>query len=231
VSDIDGTRTTYNNVLIEHNRIGVQWWGQFHSLVDSVVRDNQVQMSVHDKLNECLRERVPVSGSSEPIAHTRAYVCNVIVSGASTERFGAVHVSNNGFLIMRNCVVNGAVIGLKVDTGGACHVTTSIFSNCETALQLDSDRVVTGTNLFTPSTVSWQGTTYSSDEWDQFRATSGLEKDSRMEPLTLKLLADGRIQVAHTGSPPKASCGPPRVGNRQVGPSELLVLPETWVGE
>jgi len=231
VSDIDGTRTTYKNVLVEHNRIGVQWWGQFHSLVDCVVRDNQVQMSVHDRLNACLRERVPVSGPCKPIAHTRGYVCDVIFSGASTERFAAVHVADNGFLIMRNCVINGAVIGLRVDTGGGCHVTTSIFSNCGTALQLDSDRVFTGTNLYTPSTVVWQGTTYSGDEWEQFRVASGLEKNSRMEPLTLKLLADGRIQVIQAGSPAKAKYAPLQVGDHEVGPSEPLVLPEAWVGK
>jgi len=187
IVDVNASRSHYSGVLAEYNGLGAGFNGGFHSMVDCVLRNNekdQVDVSF------AAPKHLP-GGTTNPVAPTRVYLKNVILSG-NGNRAGA-RVRANGTLAIENSIIVGSDAGIVVHTGGICHLTTSIVANCAYTLRSDSAEFVRDFNLYGSGNIRWLGKDYAAESWADFKAHAGGDKFTRVGSVTAQTREDGSL--------------------------------------
>ena len=214
VQDVNASRSVYNGLLVERNRIhGIDLYGGFHSLVDAVARHNgkdQVRISPG---------RAPHIGLADenPICQGLVFVKNVVAHGGET----ALHVMPNARAAVHHCVFAGSDAGIVLEQRAVCHVTQSVAVDCGSAeLRCASEEVMLDSNAYYPGRLSWLGRGFSPADWGAYREASGQDGHSVLrQPL---FAGPGCFLVAL----PKLMAG-----DREVAPGPTRELVLRWGDE
>jgi len=190
IVDVNASRSHYSGVLAERNGLGAGFNGGFHSMVDCVLRDNaQDQVDVSFGAPKHLP-----GGATNPVAPTRVYLKNVILSGSGNR--AGVRVRAKGTLAMESSIIVGSDAGIVVHAGGNCHLTRSIVANCPWILRSDSEDFFRDFNLYGAGRLRWLGKDYGAESWAEFKAHAGNDNCSRIGPVTLQKTDDGSLRLA-----------------------------------
>jgi hypothetical protein len=204
IQDVNGSRSVFNGITAEHNSAdGVNFVGGYHSLVDSIARDNgKAQIAVTAN-----RPKHLVGSGHNPLCEGLCFLQNVVASGGHT----ALLVRNGARVTAWNCIFTGSETGVVVAKDSTCHLAMSIISDCgKLELNSDSATFFRDHNLYHPGRFRWLGKDFSSDQWDAFRAAAGHDANS--------LLADPKLADDDTRHPTPDS--PALERKRKIGPTE-----------
>jgi len=196
IQDVNASRSVFFGVLAENNRIsGVEFHGGAHLLVDAVVRDNAKAQVV---VNHSPAPHIGLSNASLGVLGL-TLLKNVSLSGGAV----ALEVTGKGSVMATNCVFRGATTGVAVAADATCHLTACVISDCEeTEVVSASARMEADLNLYHPGRFVWQGQRFAPEQWEAFRAATGLDKLSRLgQP---SFAEDGTLRPDPTAPAPKA---------------------------
>ena len=214
VQDVNASRSVYNGLLVEHNRIhGVDFYGGFHSLVDAVVRHNgkdQVRLSPGTARHLGLAD-------DNPVCLGLAFVKNVVAHGGET----SLHVMPKARGAVHHCVFATSNTGIVVEEGAVCHVTQSLVADCGVSeLRCASEKALFDSNAYYPGRLTWLGRDFSPADWVAYREASGQDAHSVLQqPL---FSGPGRFLVAL----PKLVSG-----DRETAPGPTRELALRWSGD
>ena len=213
IQDVNASRSIFNGITAEHNRAnGVNFVGGYHSLVDSIVRDNaHSQIAISGDAARHL-----VGSEHNPMVEATVFLQNVVVTGGPA----GLSVARRSRVTAWNCIFTGCGQGVVVAEGGTCHLAMSIIAGC-TQRELDSASKLffRDHNLYHPGRFRWLGQAYTPDQWDAFRAAAGHDANSLLAD---PLLADDPTHHPTPASPalkPRRKIGPtaPVTGYQQAG--------------
>ncbi len=181
IQDVNASRSMYNGIRSEKNRkIGVDLRGGFHSLVDSVVRNNaegQIQVAANAAAHLGFAD-------DNPLCTGVSYLKNVSASGGPW----ALRVGANGRASAAQCVFRGAGTGVVVDRTAVCHLVGCIVAYCETReVSTASAAVGFDCNVYFPGRMSWLGESFGPAGWDRYRAASGQDANSLLQDLEMPM--------------------------------------------
>jgi len=204
IQDVNGSRSVFNGITAEHNSgDGVNFVGGYHSLVDSIVRDNgKDQIAI-----VASRPKHLIGSEHNPLCDCPCFLQNVVASGGPR---AALSVRGGARVTAWNCVFVGSDVGVAVAKDSTCHLVLSIVAGCGTReLDSASERFFRDHNLYHPGRFRWLGTDYTPDQWDAFRTAAGHDTNS--------LLAAPKLAADETHHPTAES--PALKPKRKIGPT------------
>ena len=187
IQDVNGSRSVFNGVTAEHNEInGVNFVGGYHSLVDSIVRDNgrdQIAITAN-------RPKHLVGSEHNPLCQGLVFLQNVLVEGGTV----GLSVSNGARVTARHCTFVRSDIGVTIHRESTLHLTASILAECASReLASASDACFRDHNLYHPGRFCWHDKDFGPDDWDAFRQAAGHDAHSLLaQP---RLMRDGTWDV------------------------------------
>jgi len=208
IQDVNASRSLYHGLLAEQNHIGVSLAGGFHSVEDSMIRNNN-----GDQIH--IAGAVPhhlVGGAFLPTGKTTLVLQNVIVAGDG--KHAGLSVGNDSTAIVNHSVIRGCRIGVNVNRTGYCHLTQSLVADCQTALVAKTKGLFADNNIYTAGPFVIDGTTYSTGQWQDYLKATANDAHSKISPAT--------IEPTGTVAVPKNSAADAM--EKPVGPSEPIRL-------
>jgi hypothetical protein len=204
IQDVNASRSFYNGVLAEHNRVGASFCGGFHSMVDCIVTTSEA-----DSVDLAVSMPKHLIGSDyNPICRTTLFAKNVILRGNGNR--AGIRVRERASAVVEHSVVTGSEVGVAVHKGGVCHLTASVVADCQRAVDSESTEVFRDYNVYYPGRMRWLGTDYAPEQWDTFRAQARHDEHSRVGPVIVA--EDGTLSF-----PPES---PAREIEKRVGPTQ-----------
>ncbi len=174
IQDVNASRSIFNGVTAEHNEAnGVHFVGGYHSLVDSIVRDNgRAQVAVTGE-----RPKHLVGSEHNPLCRGIAFLQNVVATGGT----GGLSASNGAQVTAWNCVFARSGTGVLVNRDSTCHLVMSVVSDCaKHELVSRSTAFFRDHNLYHPGRFRWLDTDYGPEQWAAFRAAAGHDERSQI---------------------------------------------------
>ncbi|MFA7175169.1 MAG: right-handed parallel beta-helix repeat-containing protein [Kiritimatiellia bacterium] len=123
IQDVNASQSVFHGLLVESNRVvGVDFYGGYHSIFDSVVRSNrdyEIRVSGNIAAHIGFTEGNPMCKGLVFLKNTEIY------SGAT-----GVNVKSGSRVIMNACTLRDLVVGLDVAANGVCHAVNTTIENC-----------------------------------------------------------------------------------------------------
>jgi Right handed beta helix region len=189
IVDVNISRSMYHGLLVEHNEYGVGFNGGFHSIEDSVIRNNtKVQVGAYS-----LAPKHLLGGSHNPLGtKTKVFMKNVVISGL---RNRGVYMKSKAEIIMEHSIISNCRPAIYIShKDGYMHLTSSIIANTSTPIDSIADTFFREGNLYQAGQIRWKGTWYGPDKWDDFRKVAGHDQQSVMAPVKLAIDEDGKVE-------------------------------------
>ena len=123
IQDVNASQSVFHGVLVESNRVaGVDFYGGYHSVFDSVVRNNG-----NSQIGVVANSAAHIGFAADnPLSKGLVFVKNTEIYGGNT----GVKVGSDSRLVMNICTLRDLVVGLEVASGGICHAVTTTIENC-----------------------------------------------------------------------------------------------------
>jgi len=155
IQDVNASRSVYNGVLAERNRVGVSLVGGYHSLVDCQIRN-----STHKEIDIAGSSPRHLLGSDHnPLCKTILFAQNVSLFGNGNQM--GLCIRNGASAIMEQSVISGSETGLFVDRNSHCHLSLTAITDCKLILKSESKNSFFDFNIYASGQINWLGTIFS----------------------------------------------------------------------
>jgi len=202
IQDVNASRSVYNGVLAERNRVGVSLVGGYHSLVDCQIRN-----STHKEIDIAGSSPRHLLGSDHnPLCKTILFAQNVSLFGNGNQM--GLCIRNGASAIMEQSVISGSETGLFVDRNSHCHLSLTAITDCKLILKSESKNSFFDFNIYASGQINWLGTIFQSDQWRDYIKVSQRDQHSRIGEVTVTQDGIVSIPADSTASGMKKNVGP-----------------------
>ncbi len=167
IQDVNASRSVFTGVLVENNRIdGAHFAGGYHSLVDSIVRNNRrVQVKVSVGMVKHLG-----FAKNNPMAESVVFLKNLYIKGGEA----GLRVMRDTKVSMSHCIISGSEMGINVAKNATCHLTASVIadSSKHAVFCVSGGNLTMWHDVIGSGQITIDGKNYNASDWSQLEASS-----------------------------------------------------------